>query len=476
MQHPTAEPRATAHNQNASPPSLAHEAWLTLRLSGPLVLAQLAVMAIALIDTVMMGWLGPRELAGGALANNLLFPLYLFGMGVVIAVAPIVAQELGARQYRGVRRTVRQGFWVAILFGVLFSLVLWHGGAILRAFGQEAENTVLAQEYLRWAVWGFTPSLGFVVLRSFLTAHARPRAILVVALTAVGLKALGNYALMFGNFGFPALGLVGAGIMTSVTHTAMFLGLLVFVLRERRFRRYAIAVRFWKADWPRFREILRIGFPIGLAILAESAFFAFASIMMGWISTAALAAHAIAVQCAATAFMVPLGVSQAATVRVGFVAGAGDPVAVGRAGWVAIALGGAATLIPAVLFLAIPRDIVGLFLDLARPENQPVLTLAVVFLGVAALFQLMDGTQVIAAGCLRGLKDTQVPSAIAVFSYWVIGLGSSYLMGFYLGWEGRGVWLGLAVALTVVAVLMILRFHLRDRFVRIGAPRPAEAL
>ena len=476
MQQPTADPQATARNPDATPPSLLREAGLTLHLAGPLILAQLAVMSVALIDTVMMGWLGPRQLAAGALANNLMFPLYLFAMGVVIAVAPIVAQELGARQYRGVRRTVRQGFWVAILFGVLFSLVLWHGGAILRAFGQEAENTALAQVYLRWAVWGFLPSLGFVVLRSFLTAHARPRAILVAALSAVALKAFGNYALMFGHFGFPALGLVGAGIMTSVTHTAMFLGLLVFVLRQRHFRRYAIAVRFWKADWPRFREILSIGFPIGLAILAESAFFSFASIMMGWIGTVALAAHAIAVQCAATAFMVPLGVSQAATVRVGFVAGAGDSGAVGRAGWVAIALGGAVTLIPAALFLIFPYEIVDLFLDLGQPENQPVLGLAVGFLAVAALFQLMDGTQVIAAGCLRGLKDTQVPSAIAVFSYWVIGLGSSYLMAFRLGWEGRGVWLGLAVALTVVAVLMILRFHLRDRFVRIGAPRPAEAL
>ena len=476
MQQPPAEPQATTNGIEANPPSIRHEAWLTLRLAGPLVLAQLAVMAVALIDTIMMGWLGPLELAGGALANNLMFPLYLFAMGVVIAVAPIVAQELGARQYRGVRRTVRQGFWVAILFGLLFSLVLWYGGPILRALGQEVENTLRAEEYLRWAVWGFTPSLGFVVLRAFLTAHARPRAILVVALVAVTLKALGNYALMFGNFGFPALGLVGAGIMTSVTHTAMFLGLLVFVLRERHFRRYAIAVRFWKADWPRFREILRIGLPIGLAILAESAFFAFASIMMGWISTAALAAHAIAVQCAATAFMVPLGVSQAATVRVGFVAGAGDSAAVGRAGWVAITLGGAITLIPAAIFLIFPREIVDLFLDLGRPENQPVLALAVTFIGVAALFQLMDGTQVIAAGCLRGLKDTQVPSAIAVFSYWVIGLGCSYLMAFQLGWAGQGVWLGLAVALTVVAVLMILRFHFRDRFVRIGAPQPAEAL
>lgn len=452
------------------------EARQTLKLALPLVVAQLAFIALGATDTLMMGWLGKDQLAAGALGNNIFFPLYLLGMGIVIAVAPMVAQELGAGHVRAVRRTVRQGFWVAALVGILASIVLWHGEAILLLFGQRAENAALAGSYLRAALWGFTFSLGFVVLRAFLTAHARPRAVVVIGLVAVAVNALGNYVLMFGKFGFPALGLVGAGISTSIVAVVMFFGLLAFVLLDPHFRDYALLLRLWRPDWARFREILRLGTPIGLSILAESGMFAGAGIMMGWISNASLAAHAIAVQCAAVAFMVPLGFSQAATVRVGFAAGAGRIAAVGRAGWVAVAMGGAFALLSAAAFLLLPVPLVDLFLDLDQVENRRVLGLAVGFLGVAALFQLMDGAQVIAAGGLRGLKDTRTPMLICVAGYWPIGMLSAYLLAFPLGLGGVGIWYGLAIGLTVVAAALLWRFYRRDRLTLTPRPLSAEAL
>ncbi len=439
------------------------EGQATLRLATPLVFAQLAHIAIGTTDVLMMGWLGPEPLAAGALGVNFLFPLYLFGLGVATAVAPMAAQALGARQYRGVRRTVRQGFWVTFVVGVLLTLLVWHAEPILLLLGQAENSVTLAMGYLRAAVWSLVPGLWIVVLRCFVSAHSRPRSILVVMLLGVGVNAFGNYTLMFGHFGFPALGLVGAGISSSLVTAFMFLALMGFVLRDRKFRRYALLVRFWRSDWPRFFEILRIGIPIGLSILAESGMFAAAAFLMGLLGTTELAAHAIALQCAAVAFMVPLGICHATTVRVGLAAGAGDRAGVGRAGWTSLALGSAFMVASALVLWLLPWQLVDLFLELDSADHIAVASLAVSFLGVAALFQLFDGAQIIATGALRGLKDTRVPLLYAVVAYWPIGFGASVLFGFQLGLGGLGIWIGLAFGLATLSALGIWRFHRRER-------------
>ncbi|MEE8272780.1 MAG: MATE family efflux transporter [Alphaproteobacteria bacterium] len=447
----------------ATDPPWRPEAWATLRLAVPLVFAQVAQIAINTTDVVMMGWLGPAALAGGALGGNVLFPALLFGLGIVSATAPMVAQSLGARQFRAVRRTVRQGFWIVVAYTIPVSVALWYAGSILIAMGQAPANADLAQAYLRAAVWSLAPGLWIVVLRSFVAAHSRPRSVLVVTLLGVVVNAVGDYVLMFGKLGFPALGVVGAGVSTSIVNAFMFLVLFGYVLRDRKFRRYALLARFWRPDWARFREILRLGMPIGLAILAEAGMFSAAALLMGLISTAALAAHAIALQCAGVAFMVPLGISQAATVRVGLAAGAGDRSGVGHAGWSALALGAAFSTVPILAFWLLPEPLVDVFLDLALPATRPVAELAAAMLGVAALFQLVDGAQVIAAGVLRGLKDTKVPMVIAAFGYWGVGFPGSVALGFGLGLGGVGVWLGLALGLAASALMLIHRFHRRDR-------------
>lgn len=439
-------------------------------LALPLVGSQLAAIAMVTTDVVMMGWLGPTQLAAGALANAVYMPVMQFGFGIVTAVAPLAAQALGARDFRGVRRTVRQGFWLAAILGALFAIPLWNSGPIYMLIGQNPELSALAQGYLRAMLWGLIPLFWVIVLRGFLTAHARPRAVFVVMFAGIGVNALGNYALMFGNFGFPRLELVGAGISTAVVDGFMALALIAFLLGDWRLRRYRLFARFWSRDWPRFVEVMRLGMPIGLMILAESALFGAAGLLMGLLGAAELAAHAIALQCAAVAFMVPLGISHAVTTRVGLAAGRRDSDGIGRAGWVGLGLGIACTLISAALFWYAGEWLVGRFLDLEDVGNGPVVQLAVSFLLIAALFQLVDGAQVIGAGALRGLKDTRVPMLLAIFGYWCVGFPASAILAFWFDLGGRGVWMGLAVGLTVVAILAVWRFHRRKHLIPLFDP------
>lgn len=435
----------------------------TLRLAAPLVFTQLAMIGINTTDIVMMGWLGPRELAAGALGMNVYIPLFLFGMGIATVVAPMTAQALGGGDFRGVRRTVRQGFWLTLLFGAIFTAIVWYGRHLLLATGQDPAIALLAQDYLQAVAWALLPSLWFVVLRSFVTAHSRPRSVLVITLLAVAVNAFGNYGLMFGNFGLPRWELTGAGVTSTVVSWLMLFALLGYVQWDRRFRRYRILGRFWRPDWARFVELFRLGVPIGLTIVAEAGLFSAAAFLMGIISTQALAAHAIALQCSAVAFMVPLGIGQAAVVRVGLAAGARDRDGVRRAGWSALLAGSLFMACSALVFWFAGHFLVGLFLDTAVPENAPVVELAVAFLAIAAVFQLVDGGQVIGVHSLRGLKDTNVPMWLAIAGYWAIGFAASVVLAFPLGLGGRGVWIGLAVGLAIVAFAVNWRFHRRER-------------
>jgi MATE family multidrug resistance protein len=282
-------------------------------------------------------------------------------------------------------------------------------------------------------------------------------------LLTFALNAVGNYVLMFGKLGLPAYGLVGAGIASSIANTFSFVAMLGIVLLDRRFRRFYLLGHFWRADWRRFVEIFRIGLPIGSILLLEVGLFSSALYIMGLIGTAELAAHQIAVQVAATSFMVPLGIGQAATVRVGLFAGAGDADGVRRAGWTAQGLGLAFMATMAVVMWSLPTTLVGLFLDLDRTESAPVVALAVEFLTFAALFQVVDGAQTIAIGMLRGLKDTRVPAILAGIGYWGIGFPAALGLAFGAGMGGAGVWAGLALGLTAVAALQVWRFTRRER-------------
>lgn len=436
----------------------------TWQLAWPLIIAQLAQIGLFTTDVVMMGWLGPQYLAAGTLATALLHPLTMLGIGTLSAVSPLIAQALGSRQIKPVRRITRQGCWVALLLSSLFVPVMWQIRWILQTIGQTEELSLLAEDFMHMAVWSFYPALLFTVLRCFLAAHNSTWVILIITVLGVAFNVLCNYALIFGHWGFPRLELRGSGISTTLVYLLMLLMLVIYISCHRRFRRYHLFLRFWRPDWMKFRLILKIGLPIGCMLTAEVGLFSAAAIMMGWLGKNELAAHAVALQCAGIAFMIPLGLSQATTIRVGRALGARDREGIGRAGWVSYGLGIGAILCSMTLMMVIPEKMVGLFFDRGDSATALSFTLAVSYLGVAALFQLADATQVIGAAALRGINDTAKPMLVGIVGYWIIGLSAAYFLAFPLHMRGLGIWYGLATGLAVVAFTLTLRFARREHF------------
>ena len=443
------------------------EARATWLLAYPMVLTNLAQALIHATDVVLLGRVGPRTLAAAALGINLYTFCLIFGMGLMTAAAPMIARERGRRwnSVRDVRRTVRQAMWAAALIVLPMWALLWNTRNVLILLGQDPVLAADAQGFIRYLMWGLLPAMLYLVLRNFLAAMERPLWALVIAVAAVIANAALNTALIFGvpAIGLPALRLTGAGIGSAIVICLEFVGIALIVTRHPSFRRYRLFGRFWRADWPRFREVWRLGLPIAITLTLEVGIFNAAVFLMGLIGTASLAAHQIAIQIAALSFMVPMGLAQAVTVRVGFFYGRRDPIGISRAGWTSFVLGTGFMSFMAVLMWAAPRELVSIFLDPADPANAPVIPLAIAFLGLAALFQIVDGAQAVGAGMLRGLHDTTVPMAFALFGYWVVGMGTAVTLGFGLGWEGVGIWTGLAAGLAVVAVLMIFRWTRRDR-------------
>lgn len=454
---------------NRTPASEQMKAWrlelrTTLTLSWPLILANLTQQAIQATDVLLMGRLGASQLAAATLALNLTFTFNLLMLGLETASSPMMARALGERfnAVRDVRRTFRAGLWLLVLMLPLYWLVLWHVGAIMRLFGISAELAGQGQTFLRAYMWCTAPWLLFQLLRNFVSALERPRVVLWLSLTGIGLNALLSWSLIFGHFGLPALGLSGGGLGSTLTWLILCLLLIGLVRLDRRFRRFHLFGNWWRFDGQRTLALVRLGWPIGLTMALEMGVFALAAYFMGWIGAPAVAAHAIALQLAALTFMVPLGLGQAATVRVGLALGRRDDAAVSRAGWTALVMGVGFMAAMALVMWSIPRTLVTLFLN-DVPENAVVISVAISFLRVAAAFQLVDGAQVIGAGMLRGLHDTRWPLLFALVGYWVVGLGIGIWLAFGRDWKGVGIWVGLASGLAAVAALMLARWILRGR-------------
>ena len=433
------------------------------RLATPIVLTQLAWVSMLTTDTAMIGRLGADALAGASLSLMTFFLAYIVCFGVVMATAALGAQAFGARRPRTVRRVVRQGLWVTIVLTVPLLFAFHFTPDILDALAQPPQVLGHAEAYMSTLMWCLPPAIGFAVLRNFVAAVNRPMPALWVMLGGVPINALLDYALIFGNFGLPRLELVGAGIATSVVNAAMFLVLLAIAVLRRPFARYHILGRFWRPDWFQFREIFRIGTPIAGTLLMEGGFFIAAVFVMGQFGAVAIAAHMIAIQLPHITFMVPMGLAQAATVRVGHAVGRRDPAGVQRAGWAALLVTLAFMAMATIVILAIPTGFASLFLDETRADSAAVLTLATTFLLYAAFFQLADGVQAVSAGALRGLNDTAVPMVLAGLSYWGVGALSGLGLAFGAGLQGAGIWMGFVFGLFAAAVLLTLRFHALSR-------------
>ncbi len=437
----------------------------------PLIGGHLAQMAIGVTDTVMLGWYGIEALAAVTLAGTYFFTLFLMGSGFAWAVMPMVASYAAEGDEVGLRRATRMGLWLSTGFAALsMPLMIW-SEPVLRALGQEPSVAADAAEYLAVAGWGLFPALLVMVMKSYLAALERTQIVLWITLLAAVVNALANYALIFGNWGAPELGLLGAALASIVTQTVSLIGVVIYA--RRVLPSHQLFVRLWRADWQMLWRVARLGAPIGLTSLSETGLFAASALMMGWLGTVPLAAHGIAVQLASLTFMVHLGLSNVATIRAGNAFGRRDTGHMARGAIVATLMSLIMALATIVAFVVFPEPLIDVFMQKNEPARDAILGIGVGLLAVAALFQLVDGAQVIALGLLRGVQDTGVPMILAAVSYWAIGIPISYVLGFTLGWGGIGIWLGLVVGLACAAVALNWRFW-RISFARLrtaeGAP------
>lgn len=435
-----------------------------LRLASPLVLANLLQMSVYTTDVIFIARLGTDPLAAASLTTSLLGLMTWTFSGLTGAVAPLIAAELGRRRHavREVRRSVRMALWLSLACGLFGLAVCQFGEAMLLALGQQAPIAARAGPFMAILGIGIMPQVICNVLRVHVAALGRPVVATLIIAMAIVVNAVGNYILVFGHFGAPAMGLEGSAWATVITAFATLAAYVLVVTMGRRFRRYHLFGRWWQPEWQRLREILRIGLPIALIVIAEGGFFGAAAFLMGMIGAAQLAAHTIALQVAALFFQIPFGIAQAATIRVGFHYGAGDPGAIGRAGTAALAACLLFQMAGAGVMLFAPRLVLSAYIDVAAPANAAVVTFAVSYLLIAAAFQLFDGIQAVAAGLLRGLQDTRTPMVVAMFGYWIVGFGTATLLGFATPLEGFGVWIGLAIGLVVVAALLLHRWRRRE--------------
>ncbi|KQT56987.1 MATE family efflux transporter [Methylobacterium sp. Leaf456] len=444
------------HPRPASP--WRDEVRATLRLSAPLVLINLAQHGLVASNAILLGRLGAEPVAAGALATSLYLLLFIGGIGLTSAVAPLVAEAAGsgrAGDAGEVRRTVRAGLWLGALLGAVLMPLLWHTEALLAPLGQDPAVLRDAGAYMRVLQWWMLPALAFMVLKGALAALQRPGPPLAVSLAALPLNiALGA----FFAFGPPGLGIVGVALGTVVTEFLALAALILVIGRDSVLQRYRMFARLWQFDGEKLGRLVRVGAPMGVAGVAEAGLFEAATIAMGTFGTVPLAAHAVTLQIAATCFMVPNGIGQAATVRVGRALGAGDSAGLRRAGAVAIGLGLAFMLACAALQLAVPRTLIGLFLDADAPGAAAVMPVAVGFLAFSALFAVSDGVQSVALGALRGLQDTTVPMVIALTGYWGIGVPLGAALAWGAGWGGQGIWAGFCAGLLAVSILLVTRW------------------
>jgi MATE family multidrug resistance protein len=436
----------------------------TLALAWPLILANLTQQLIQATDVLLLGWLGSTQLAAATLALNLTWTFSIFLLGLITATSPMMATALGQRfnAVRDVRRTFRAGLWLLAIVMPPYCLVMWNAGGLMRALGISPELAAAGETFMRAYMWIVAPWLLFQLLRNFVAALERPRIVLWLSIGGILLNAVISWALIFGRLGLPALGLVGSGLGSTITWLSMCGALIAVVVTDRQFRRFHLFGNWWRFERQRTVAMVKLGWPIAATMGLEIGVFALAAYFMGWIGAPAVAAHAVALQIAAITFMVPLGLGQAATVRVGLALGRGDHAGVTRAGWTSWVIGVGFMGAMALLIWAFPRQLVTLFLT-DEPANALVIGLAVSFLRVAAAFQLVDGAQVIGAGMLRGLHDTRWPLLFALVGYWLVGLGIGVWLAFGRDWQGVGIWVGLASGLAAVAVLMLARWVMRDR-------------
>ncbi len=439
-----------------TPMSKSQHAVAILALGIPLIGGHLAQFAIHLTDAVMLGWHSVEELAAVVLAGGYWFTIFIMGTGFGIALMPLVSAARASGEEVEIRRTTRMALWLSVLFAIASMPLILFAEPILLAMGQTDDIAGLSGQYLRIAGWSIFPALGVNVIKSYLAGLERTQFVLWATIAAVGLNATINYALIFGNWGAPEMGLRGAAWASITVNTFTFFLLCLYAAFATP--EHALFQRIWRADWGGFVRVFQIGWPIGLTNLAEVGLFTAAAVLVGWIGSYELAAHGIALQVASVTFLVHLGLSNAATIRAGAAFGRRDEAELRRGGLIASAISAGFVLITVIAFYLYAEPIVGLFVNPNDPVRPQIIAIAAVLLLFAAAFQVADAGQVMALGLLRGVQDTKVPMVMAAICYWLIAMPASYILGFPLGYGVEGIWSGLVIGLSIAFLVMSYRF------------------
>lgn len=426
------------------------------RLGLPLIGGHMAGMLVGMTDTLMLGWYSVDALAAVVLASTLFFVIFIMGSGFAFGLMPMVAEAHAQDDEVAIRRVTRMGMWLSIIYSLLMLPLLWFSGPVLVAIGQDPDLAASAQVYLRVMGIGLIPAILIMVFKSYLAALEHTRVVFWVTVAAAATNAAVNYVLIFGRFGFPELGVLGAATASLSVHVVSIIGVAAYAVVK--LPEHTLFSRFWKPDWEAFAKVFRIGLPIGFTQLAEVGLFAVSAMMMGWIGKVPLAAHGIVINLAGMAFMMHLGLSNAATIRAGNAIGRRDADHLARGAKTGLVISMALAVCAIAVFLAIPEVLISAFLDREDPQFELILQTGVGLLFFAALFQFVDGAQAMALGFLRGIQDTKVPMVYAALSYWGCGLGTGYVLAFVLDWGAQGIWIGLVVGLTVAAITLMWRF------------------
>ena len=430
------------------------EISILLKIGLPVILAQLLQMSMSFVDTVMAGRLSPEDLAAVAVGSSMLMPFVVLCLGCMMAVTPIVAQNVGGREFNKIGKNARQVLWLSLILAIPSFFILRNLDGAFVLIGVTDEIIPIASGYLKAISWGIIPAYAYGALRYFNEGLSVTRPAMFVALAGTLVNIPANYILMFGKLGFPQLGAVGTGYASAIVFTVMFIGMFVFTFKYKAYNRFEIFSRFRLPEKKYLGELLRVGVPIGISSSMEVTMFAAVSLLVSTISTLAIAGHQIAINFAAMMFMIPFGLSVAISARVGNSIGKKRPEEARFRGYVGVVVSCIIMACTALLMFLFPRTIASIYTD-----DAAVIEMAVQLIFMAAIFQLSDGLQVSGFGALRGLKDTKIPMYVNLIAYWIIGIPFAYYMGFVAGFGAPGLWMGLIAGLTIAGILHNIRFY-----------------
>jgi MATE family multidrug resistance protein len=423
-------------------------------LAYPVMISMLGQVMTGVADSIMVGWTGATPLAASSFANIFFTLPLFFGVGVSYAITPLVAEAHGANNPKAIIETLRNGFLINMITGVVLVALIFAIEPTLYMMSQPTEVVELAIPYLKIVVLSIIPTMLFQTFRQFAEGLHKTRMAMVIVIVSNLLNIVLNYVLIYGKFGFPEMGLNGAGLATLIARIVMGIWMMLYVYYGKYFTAYRDGFRIGQYSKQLINKMLHIGLPAGTQFILEAGAFGFSAVMMGWIGTSALAAHQIAINLATISYMTTSGLGAAATIRVAHFLGQRNIQTMRRVGFVMIAMAAFIMALWAILFITGKR-----FLPLLYIQDEAVLAMAAPLMIIAGFFQMSDGMQVVCAGALRGIKDVKVPSVLIFVAYWVIALPLGYWLAFPLGYGANGIWIGLLIGLTITATLMIVRFN-----------------